>query len=150
MLVIPPFAPLDDQQPVWDYTIELGPSFVASHIPVPAPEEYRLRIVYRERQDSWYLEIYDAEDTAILQGMRLPVGVVSQMLNYQLEDFPGRQLILALNEGQSDVDPTYDSLGDDAFLLHTDATEQTQELIEILEELGLTEDIDQPSLVVVH
>jgi len=60
MKILPPEAP-DTQEPVWDYTIDLTGVI------------FRIVLTYRERQDGWYLDLYDADDVLLLAGKRLSV-----------------------------------------------------------------------------
>lgn len=60
MILLDPYQP-DEAQPVWDYTIALG------------DDTYRAVITYRERQDSYYLDLYTAEDVKLVSGKRLSI-----------------------------------------------------------------------------
>lgn len=63
MIQLPPFeADAADQQPVYDFAI------VLSDI------QYRFLLFYRERNDRWYMVIYDADDEVLISGKKLSVN----------------------------------------------------------------------------
>lgn len=85
MLMLPPYDQ-SEQYPVWDLTFTLGDS------------EYRFLYTYRERQDRWYLDVFDAQGSAIVRGHKLTHGVV----------FLGR--IMCVDQA-GDTSPGYEDLG---------------------------------------
>ena len=61
MLMLPPYDQ-PEQYPVWDLTVAFGGA------------EYRLIYTYRERQDRWYLDVFDTAGAALGRGMKLVHG----------------------------------------------------------------------------
>jgi hypothetical protein len=93
---LPPLEP-DDLYPVYDFTVELGDA------------EYRYVLTYRERQDGWYIDLYDADDAALLTGKRIAVGV-APLWRHEKDGIPEGQ-ILVIDRADTDVDPTYEDMG---------------------------------------
>jgi len=62
MILLQPYGHAE-QYPVWDYTLPLDGT------------AYRLRLTYRQRQDRWYLDLFDADDAALVRGVMLTVDV---------------------------------------------------------------------------
>jgi hypothetical protein len=60
MIALPPYRHAE-QYPVWDYTLPLDGA------------TYRLRLTYRQRQDRWYVDLFDADDAALVRGAMLTV-----------------------------------------------------------------------------
>ena len=65
-VMLPPTNP-DDQNPVWDFTVDLG------------NREFRIVLRYNSRMDGWYFDIYYIDGEAVILGKRLSV-----------EDIPGQ------------------------------------------------------------
>lgn len=74
-LILPVDDPLE-QQAVYDFAAILG------------DREYRIVEIYRDRQDGWYLTLYDSADVPILSGKRLATnqGVDSSYVYKELPD----------------------------------------------------------------
>jgi hypothetical protein len=62
MIMLPPYDQ-DDQYPIWDLLVAM------------AGAEYRLVYTYRQRQDRWYLDVYDADGEVLLRAKRIVHGV---------------------------------------------------------------------------
>ena len=60
MIELPPIEP-EEQQPAYDYQIALGSL------------TYRLVFRWRERTGSWYLSVYDSDDSALILNKRLVI-----------------------------------------------------------------------------
>ncbi len=100
MKILDPIEP-DEQQAVYDYTVDLEGVI------------YRVRLIYRERQDSWYLDLYDAADVALLTGKRLSANT-ALLAPYQIEGLPPGELMLVDVEAADDqaaVEADFESLG---------------------------------------
>ncbi len=150
MQILPPYKPAE-QQAVWDYTIQL----VSSAVPratfnTPEPRDYRIRLTYRERQNGWYLNLYDSEDVAILTGYRVALGAFFGyfgIFGYQLPDFPDGQVLFGLDSTGSGVQCDFDGLGSRCFLMHSDQTDLAAETVAAADAAGVStvqNDWDRP------
>lgn len=100
MKILDPLEPAE-QLPVYDYTVDLEDVI------------YRVRLVYRERQDSWYLDLFDAADEPLLTGKRLSANT-ALLAPYQIAGLPPGELMLVDVEAADDqaaIEATFDSLG---------------------------------------
>jgi hypothetical protein len=98
--ILDPIEPLD-QQPVYDYTVDLEDVV------------YRVRLVFRERSESWYLDLYNAADEPLLTGKRLSVNT-ALLDPYQIDGLPPGELMLVDMEAPDDqaaIEADFDSLG---------------------------------------
>jgi hypothetical protein len=159
MQQIPPIEP-DEQIPVWDYTIALGPTGPVdtggseAGRQIPEPRELRLRFTYRERQDSWYVDVFEPveatiaegvsidEDRPIMLGLRLTAGLFNSMFYYQIPELPGHQFFFALDVDGSAEDPGYDELGRSHAVMHTDQLGFSATAVEAASELGILADLN--------
>lgn len=170
---IQPIEP-DEQIPVWDYTIRLGPFGNLSggdepQLPLPGPLELRLRITYRERQDSWYLDIFEPvadtlgglegveldQDRPIMTGFRLTSSIINAMLDYKIPELPNQQFFFALDIDGTGSDPGFEALGRSHALIHADFFSFVVTGVTLAAELGALDQIqiedltDQPSSIVI-
>lgn len=159
MQQIQPIDP-DEQQPVWDYTIRLGQSgqsFDQGSQEPPPPIEFRLRLTYRERQDSWYIDVFELvadvlpgfdgaveldEDRPIITGLRLPAGMLSPMINYQIPELGGPQFFFILDVDASNSDPGFEALGRSHALMHADLRSLITNAAELASELGIVDQVN--------
>ena len=93
---LPPVEP-EDLYPVYQYTVDL------------AEVEYTYRLTYRERQDGWYLDLYDSDGEPLLLGRRLALGALP--LKRRVVAGMPDGLFLLIDRSGSDTDPTYEDLG---------------------------------------
>lgn len=83
--------------------------------------QFRLEFRYVDRDDAWYLSIYDVDGIPLRMGLR----VVPQWPLLQLwadENRPGGEMI-SLSQGGVTSTPTLDQLGSDAVLVYMDEAE---------------------------
>ena len=93
---LPPIEP-EDLYPVHEYTVDLG------------EVEYTYTLTYQERQDAWYLDLYDADGESLLLGKRLTVNT-APLWRYRGDSMPAGQIVVVDTSG-ADSDPTYEDLG---------------------------------------
>ena len=84
-LLLPPIEP-DEQYPVWDYTVSLD------------DDEFRIRLTYRERQDRWYLDLWDASGNELVKGKRLSIDW-PVLDGHEIDGLPDGMLILLDTSG---------------------------------------------------
>lgn len=116
ILTLPPFeaaADLDERPSSYDYTVDLGGN------------AYRIRLFYRERQDRWYLDLFDADDVPILMGRILIIdrNLLSQ---YVSELSPAGDLVL-IDTAESDIECGFEGLGARCFLMWISDDEVTED-----------------------
>lgn len=91
--VLPPYHDEDyTQYPEYEYTLELD------------GDEYRFVIRWFERSESWFVTIYDADDTALLINAKMTVNAPFAEIAL------GRRLILVDTTGEN-TEATFLSLG---------------------------------------
>lgn len=88
---------VDDQQYVYDYTIELDGS------------TYRLTLTWKTRQAGWYLGLYSVDETPLLLGKRLSADT-PLLRRYQIDGLPPGELV-CLDMEDRGAEPTFESLG---------------------------------------
>ena len=71
--------------------------------------EYTYTLTYRERQDAWYIDLFDADGESILLGKRLTVNT-APIWRYRSDAMPAGQIVVVDTSG-ADTDPTYEDLG---------------------------------------
>jgi len=108
MLILPP-TDLDEQYPIHDYQVDLEGSV------------YRYVLTYRERQESWYLDLYGSDDSALIMGKRLSINwpILTGHVNAGLP--PGQ--ILLLDSSASEAECSYADLGNRCLLVYVPADE---------------------------
>jgi hypothetical protein len=94
---IPPYEP-DEVYPVYDHTVDLG------------DVEYSYTLTYRERQDGWYLDLYDADGEALVTGKRLSIDV-PVLWRHVKDGMPSGGQIVVIDTANTGTDPTYEDLG---------------------------------------
>lgn len=110
MIELPPYASDGgEQQPVHDYAVVLDGT------------EYRLKIHYRERNDRWYLSIYDADDEALLLTKKLSIDT-RLLVNHVIDGLPPGDFILIDTSG-SDVECGWDDFGTRCALVYIEESE---------------------------
>jgi len=114
-LIIPP-QDQEDQNPVWDYTVDLG------------DREFRIVLRYNSRMAAWYFDLYTAEDEPLIRGKRLVVQDWSQIWKpltqdprwtiqtlpdqgVEFEDSAGRRLLILMDVDATEQEPEYEALG---------------------------------------
>ena len=106
MKLLPPILP-DEQYPIYDYSIDLGES------------RYRIVLTFRERLDSWYLDLYDAAGTLLLVGKRLSVN--NPLLDrYAIDGLPPGELVCVDTSGNDGLECGYADLGHRCALVYLD------------------------------
>lgn len=106
--ILPP-EDIITQEPIHDYWVELSGVL------------YRLRIHYKERQDSWYLDIRDADDAALVLGRRISTDNAI-LAKYRVEGLPPGLLILMDTTGARS-ECTYEDLGRSHLLAYLEPEE---------------------------
>jgi hypothetical protein len=96
MIILDPNDPTD-QLYVYDYTTTLD------------EVTYRLRLTWKTRQEGWYLDLYDADENALLLGKRL-AGDTPLLQRYQISGLPPWEIMVVDTEGGG-IEPTFESLG---------------------------------------
>ncbi len=81
MIQLPPFDDGTERVPTYDYTILLEDVL------------YRFVLKYRDRLDRWYMDIYDADDNALLLGKKLSVNTPLLEI-YQIAGLPPGEIAL--------------------------------------------------------
>ncbi len=95
---LPPFDDGTERVPVYDYTILLEGVL------------YRFVIRYGgERIDRWYMDIYDADDNALLLGKKLSVNT-PLLEQYEIEGLPPGEIALVDMSG-AEQECGFDDLG---------------------------------------
>jgi hypothetical protein len=108
MIALPPYRHAE-QYPVWDYTLTLGG--ITS----------RLRLTYRQRQDRWFLDLFDADDEALVRGVMLTVDI-PLLEDVRIPGLPPGALLCLDTTGAGEP-CGYEDLGRRCTLLYLDADE---------------------------
>ena len=98
LLMLPPIEP-QDQSGEWDYTIALG------------DVEYKIVLNWRERSESWYLSLYDADDVAIFLNRRLSADFPIGQRTITPVELDGVLICVDTTADGAGVDPGYEDLG---------------------------------------
>ena len=112
MIQLPPYEPtVDDQQSVYDYTIPLG------------ERTYRVVLTHRgwQRQDRWYLNLYTADNVALILGIFLAVDI-PLMDDLEIEGLPDGRLFL-LDTSDAGLECGFADLGNRCVLEYVTADE---------------------------
>jgi hypothetical protein len=142
-----------EQDPVWDYSVDLGPLEDPDYAITPDPIELRLRYTYRERQDSWYLDIFSPDDerVSIFTGWRMTIMMPGGMADYEIPELPREQFITVLDRDNSWVEAGYEDLGRRCEVIHSDRAEWNRYFVELLPTLNISDPIligiDEPATV---
>jgi hypothetical protein len=106
--ILDPYQP-DDQQYVYDYTVELDSA------------TYRVELVWKTRQLGWYLSLYAVDETALLLGKRLSADT-PLLRRYQIDGLPPGDLV-CIDMEDLGAEPTFESLGKRHLLWYFDESE---------------------------
>ena len=87
MLVLPSFA---GSYPRWEYVVALDGI------------NYGVRFNYNFREDSWYIDLFDADGNSVLAGIKLVVGYRLLASRRYLPGLPPGELIVV----DTEMDPT--------------------------------------------
>lgn len=112
MKILEPVA-AETQRPVYDYTVDLD------------AVTYRIRLTFRERPASWYLDLWTSADEPLLLGKRLSVNT-ALLTDYQIAGLPPGEIMLVDMEAEDDqaaVEADFDSLGYRHLLTYFDAAD---------------------------
>lgn len=110
--ILQPIEPAE-ASPVYDYTIDLDDVMI------------RYRLVWRERQEGWYLDVWDADGNAVLAGVRMNVGW-PVLWRYRSAALPPGQLMLVDTSGGMVPPTSYDTLGQQYRLVYASSSELTE------------------------
>ncbi len=102
---LPPQTP-ERVEPRYDYDVELGGVL------------YRLELIWRDRTESWYVNLYDSDDEPLILGQRLVVDY-PLMASHTGRVPSGGMLILVDTSGDS-TEADYEALGRRCELLWLD------------------------------
>lgn len=109
MIQLPPYDDGVEQQPTYDYWVTL------------TDVEYRLVVAYRERNDRWYLTIYNADNEALLSNKKLSVNT-SLISRHQIAGLPPGDFVLWDTSG-AEAECGYDDLGIRCVLIYFEPDE---------------------------
>jgi hypothetical protein len=96
MIILDPYQPAE-AYPSLDYSVSMDGT------------QYRVALSYHERQDRWYLDLYDSDDTALLTGKMLAPDV-ALLADYEIAGMPAGQIFL-LDTGGTGEPCGYADLG---------------------------------------
>jgi hypothetical protein len=105
---------------------------------------FRLVLTFRERQATWYLDLYDAENTALLLGQALLPGELV-LVRRQYSPWPSGILILDSPSGDFTKEVTIEGLGTDYILTYLEAADLAAVAAEIAVEDAIDYTIVTPS-----
>lgn len=83
--------------------------------------EFSLTFIFNERDESWIMNISDANENPLRSGLKV-VNEFPLLRLWQEQASPGGDMI-AVNEGDSVQPPTLNQLGSDVILTYLDASE---------------------------
>lgn len=112
--ILDPYQP-DEQQYVYDYTIELD------------GETYRVVLVWKTRQEGWYLSLYAVDETELLLGKRLAADT-PLLRRYQIDGLPPGELV-CMDMEDVGTEPTFESLGKRHLLWYFDEAELPEQTV---------------------
>lgn len=106
IFVLEPFQQGDEQQPFWEYTVDL------------TDVTFTVRLRFATRLDTWYMDLLDADDNVIFAGKALRSSTAIAQRHRRVSSPVG--MIFVRETDESGAEATFENLGELVVISYSD------------------------------
>lgn len=110
-LILDPFERGDRQEPFLEYLLDLGDN------------TFTVRISYRSRLDSWYMDLLDSVDAVVWSGKAIKVNALPGTRHLRINSPLNGSFIVYTRDGAT-TDPDFDGLGSRVAIAYFDGDDR--------------------------